>query len=339
MRNIFYWVSFLILSSLCNYCSAQDPHLTQFYAAPTFLNPAFAGANACSRFSTNYRNQWPGISNGFVTYVTSFDHSIPTLNSGIGLLFVNDKAGTGELRTTSFSGQYSYEVMLTRKWAARMGVEGSYNIHDINIYKLVFGDQISRGNAPTSVETLPRNKTSYMDFASGLLLYSYNMWYGFSVHHLNQPNQSLDAGTSILPMEFSFHGGIKIPVGSSRGTKKLNYKESISPAINIERQNKYNQMDIGLYYTYSVLMIGAWYRGIPLEKSYQQNINNDAFAILVGLTTGRFKTGYSYDLTVSRLVSATGGAHEVSLSYQLCDFKKLKKKKKRPGLLIPCPKF
>ena len=52
---------------------AQDPHFSQYYAAPTYLNPAFAGTGADHRFIANYRNQWPDISNGFITYAFSYD--------------------------------------------------------------------------------------------------------------------------------------------------------------------------------------------------------------------------------------------------------------------------
>src|SRR6185295_8896805 len=100
-------------------------HFTQFYAAPLFLNPAFAGANVCARFSTNYRNQWPNIKKAYITEVVSFDQSILGRNSGVGILLVNDKAGSGELRSTKFAGQYSYEAMLTRRLAIRFGVECS----------------------------------------------------------------------------------------------------------------------------------------------------------------------------------------------------------------------
>ena len=45
------------------------------------------------------------------------------------------------------------------------------------------------------------------------------------------------------------------------------------------------------------------------------------------------RAGYSYDFTISRLVTNTGGAHEVSLIYK---FDIEQKKKFKP---IPCPEF
>ena len=44
---------------------AQDPEFSQYYAAPLYLNPAFAGTSVDHRFIANYRNQWPNISHAF----------------------------------------------------------------------------------------------------------------------------------------------------------------------------------------------------------------------------------------------------------------------------------
>ncbi|MEY4865383.1 MAG: hypothetical protein RLZZ114_812, partial [Bacteroidota bacterium] len=40
---------------------AQDPHFSQFYANPIYLNPAFAGVAQCPTVHANYRNQYPGM--------------------------------------------------------------------------------------------------------------------------------------------------------------------------------------------------------------------------------------------------------------------------------------
>jgi hypothetical protein len=45
--------------------TAQDPQYSQFYAAPLYLNPAFAGATGQNRIGINYRNQWPAIDANF----------------------------------------------------------------------------------------------------------------------------------------------------------------------------------------------------------------------------------------------------------------------------------
>jgi type IX secretion system PorP/SprF family membrane protein len=310
-------------------CFAQAYQFTQFYAAPTFLNPAFAGAGTCERATTNYRVQWPSIPGAFRTYLFAFDHGFPQKKSGIGFLFSNDKAGSGNLRSTSVSLQYSYQLVLSRKWMFNSGLEAGYVSRNYDFNKYIFGDQIAYGTA-ASVDQPIYEHNHYIDLSSGLVLYSEKTWLGFSARHLNTPDQGLVDGKSPLPVLYSINTGWTIPVKhyGEKG-KTLTY---IKPAINYRAEKKFDQLDLGFYYTYSDLTLGVWYRGIPLFKSYKPGYqNNDALAFLAGVTAGRFKFGYSYDLTISRLAGSTGGAHEISLSYQFC--------KRSLKSAIPCPKF
>src|SRR4051812_4827177 len=81
----------------------QDMHFTQFYASPLYLNPAFTGANVCSRATLVYRNQWPGIKTAYQSYLFSLDHYMDKQHTGIGLQCASDVAGTGGLRTTNIN--------------------------------------------------------------------------------------------------------------------------------------------------------------------------------------------------------------------------------------------
>lgn len=95
-------------------------------------------------------------------------------------------------------------------------------------------------------------------------------------------------------------------------------------------------MYLGCYYSKGVLNIGVWYRGIPIFKAYKKGYpNNDALCFIVGIAKDRIKMGYSYDQTISWLGGNTAGAHELSVSYQMCK----PKKKKKKSTLIFCPKF
>jgi type IX secretion system PorP/SprF family membrane protein len=337
------YLSLLLVLLLCApSLQAQDPQYTQFYASPLYLNPAFAGGNVCSRLATTYRNQWPSIPGAFVTYAASFDQSIPSLNSGAGLMFMNDRAGSGKLRSTSISLFYSYELQLTKKIAARIGVQGGRTVRDVNFYDLVFADQIARGGGATTTYELPTaDKVAYLDISSGMLAYGKKWWAGFSSHHLNQPNQSLAQGSSTLPIKYSIHAGYNLPVGTAIWKKSELDEMYFSPVINYRAQGKFDQLDVGLYYHNNPLVLGLWYRGIPLLKAYQPGYrNDDAVSVLAGvLVNDNLRFGYSYDITVSKLISSTGGAHEVTLSYQFCNYKNMKKSKKQKPILIACPKF
>jgi hypothetical protein len=96
-------------------------------------------------------------------------------------------------------------------------------------------------------------------------------------------------------------------------------------------------LDLGIYYNLNWFILGAWYRGIPFLKPDGQDINTDAVIFLIGINMNRYKIGYSYDATISKLTNANSrGSHEISMAYQLCNQKKVKKKK---NVLIACPKF
>jgi type IX secretion system PorP/SprF family membrane protein len=328
--------------------------MTQFYAAPTFLNPAFTGADACARLTTNYRIQWPSVPGAFRTYLLAFDHRIERKNSGIGFLFTNDKAGSGNLRSTNFNAQYSYQLQLSRVWAFNAGCEAGYAERNYDFNKFIFGDQIAYGTA-TSVEQPLNDKVRYLDLSSGALLYSDKSWVGFSAHHLNQPNQALVGEKSPLPILYSVHGGWVLPITAKGEAGKIFAKHSITAAFNYRAEKKFDQVDIGCYYaytgvvqniwpglekelpkkSYASFVVGIWYRGIPVLKAYKPGYpNDDALAFLVGMTVDRFKFGYSYDVTISWLAGSTGNAHELSICYQFCD---PTAKKRRSA--IPCPKF
>jgi len=52
---------------------SQDPLFTQFFSNALQLNPALAGRDLSPRFHTTYRNQWPEINNGYITYNIEYD--------------------------------------------------------------------------------------------------------------------------------------------------------------------------------------------------------------------------------------------------------------------------
>ncbi|MCE3260413.1 MAG: putative rane protein [Bacteroidetes bacterium] len=330
---------FFVFVFLIKDAEAQHYQFSQFYAAQTYLNPAFTGASMCPRLSLNYRNQWSSIPGTFTSYQVSYDQFLKGANSGAGLLFFSDKAGSGNLKTTQFSGLYSYQLQINKIYAARAGFSAGGVQRSIDYSGLIFGDQIARGGASSSLENISNIRTTYFDASVGLLFYSTNWWAGMSINHLNRPNQSLLEESSKLPGDFKAHGGYKLTLDGddSESGKKNAEKNSLTFVANYKKQAKFNQVDIGLYYSKNYFVVGTWYRGIPLRKPYPWYRNNDALILLFGMSTDKFNVGYSYDVTVSKLTNVnSGGTHEVSMSYQFCPTKK--RKKKRP-ILISCPKF
>jgi type IX secretion system PorP/SprF family membrane protein len=310
---------------------AQDIQLSQFYAAPTYLNPAFAGANVCARLSSTIRNQWPGLPHGYISEIVSFDHYFNAQGVGVGFLFTNDVAGTGRLKSTSFSGLIAYEFLISRQLGIRFGMQFGGGTRSLNFNNLIFGDQLATGG-PT-IEA-PVETKGFFDISTGTLAFGKKYWAGMSIHHITQPNESLLADEAFLPRKFSLHGGYKfLAMGEEDDEEHAHF---IIPTINYKAQAKFDQLDVGAYYLHNKFTCGLWYRGIPGFKAYKKGYpNNDALVFLLGLKIDRLSMGYSYDFTISWLRGSTAGAHEFSLSYQFCKLKK----RRRKAPLIACPKF
>ena len=319
---------------------SQDTQYTQYYAAPLYLNPGFTGSTQHHRFIANYRNQWPSLPGSFVSYAFSYDYYIPQVKSGIGLFVSTDKAGSADLLSTNLGFLYSYKVNLAGKWLFSPGLYFGYSRKDLDFSKLIFGDQLQfdeNGNAPTQDLSVSQNlqPEAHFDFGTGFLVYNKSFWAGFSMYHLNKPNQSLLGEESRLPTKISFHSGIKIPL--YHGPFKRDRTSSISPSFIYKKQGRFDQLDIGLHFLYEPIMIGLWYRGIPIQQNAADNVSHDAVALILGMQFLQFDFGYSYDFTVSELGPIAGGAHEVSVTYrfEVPESHKMKRKDK----FIPCPTF
>ncbi|MCO4813654.1 MAG: type IX secretion system membrane protein PorP/SprF [Flavobacteriales bacterium] len=300
----------------------QDPQFTQFYANPLYLNPAFAGSHGCPRFSMNYRNEWPSLTGNYVTYSASYDQYFSNISGGIGVIGMHDQQGQGTIYTSMIGLIYSYHLKVNRKFTMLFGARAAMFNKFLDWDKLTFGDMIDpRKGFIYETGDVPRAGSRYFfDASAGFVGYSKNFFFGGAVHHLNKPNESMIEGTSKLPMRFTGHVGAEIKLGKQ---SKYNNTTSIMPNIIYQYQNGFQELSLGTYVKYGVFTFGAWYR------------NRDAFILTIGLNTGKFKLGYSYDVTVSKLNNGvSGGSHEVSLGLNLnC------KKKPQSFRTISCPSF
>ena len=328
VKRIIYLIilSFIILTDSLG----QDPTFSQFYANAMYLSPSFAGATAEYRFALNYRDQWPSIPGKFRTYSISFDKALPNFNSGIGILATYDVAGSGDLSTTNIGLLYSYDFNINKEWHIRPGVNFKFYYQGLDIYKLVFNSQITGTGTSPSVTPPPFNNVADVDFATSALVYNERIWAGFTFDHLLTPKTSFYNNDATVPVKVNFYGGAQI-LKKTRLRQKT--QEVLSVAMNFQRQGKFYQSDIGLYFYKDPLIFGLWYRGIPFVTSQA----GDAVIGLIGIKTSQLHIGYSYDFTISNLISSTSGAHEISLVYE---FNTLSLGQQRKRLrAIPCPEF
>lgn len=328
-----------MLSVLSSRAIAQDAEYSQYYAAPLYLNPAFTGTSMDHRFISNYRNQWPNIARGYVTYAFSYDYNLYHYNSGVGILATVDQAGTAGMKSSQLNFLYSYRLNISDKWVIASGLNFGYAVRSIDLNRLVFGDQLlfdSDARAPSDDPALFNlGNAHYFDFKAGALAYNKNFWIGFAASHLNKPNRSLLNQESEIPVKTTVHGGVRIPL--YRGPFKRDRVSALSPSFVYKHQGRFDQLDVGVSFLYEPVMIGLWYRGIPIQQNVRDNINQDALVLILGFQFEKLELGYSYDFTVSELGPISGGTHEVSVKYKLAI--QAHAKSKRKERYIPCPTF
>lgn len=328
MRKFTY--ALIILIFACTAGRGQDPTFSQFYANSLYLAPSFAGATEQYRFAINYRNQWPAVPGVFQTYCISFDKALSDFNSGIGILATYDVAGEGNLSTTNIGLIYSYDFSLSDRWHIRPGVTFKFYYLGLDIYKLIFNSQMTGTGTLPSVNPPPFENVADVDFATSVLAYNDRIWAGMTFDHLLTPRTSFYGDEAVVPVKVNLFGGIQV----LRKTRLLStVQESLSFAINFQKQGSFYQSDAGVYYYRNPLIFGLWYRGIPLITSQA----GDAIIGLVGIKTGQLHIGYSYDFTISNLISSTAGAHELSLIFEFNNLSLGQRRNRMKS--IPCPEF
>jgi len=314
----------IIFCFLAVVANGQDVSFSQFYANPLYLNPAFAGSVGVPRAALQYRNQWHKFDNAYATYSASFDTPVKRLQGGIGLHVMNDAQANGMLNSMQLNAAYAVFIRISEKYNMHGGLQAGFHQNSLNVNDLVFPDNvdINYGNHGVSEEIgyLTDPNYSFVDFSTGVLVYSKRLFFGVAAHHLTEPNQSYISGSSDvgkLYRKYSAHFGAQLPVYMHGHHRK---KFDIAPQLIIQQQGDFRQINYGLFLTKKGFTAGTWFR---------QNfgLRYDAVIFLVGFYKRKWQFTYSYDLTVSGLWGDSGGTSEVSLTFLL---KEIRTKKELP---------
>ena len=327
MKNLIKYISILLLILTVMQLKGQDVQFSQFYSSPLYLSPSLAGATEQSRIIANYRNQWANLPEAYTTYAFSFDHYISGYKSGIGLLVLRDQEG-GVYNTTNVGVSYSYAININNNIKVRPGLSASYYNRNIDYSKLDFADEITLGSG-SSIEIPKNEQVNHYDFAFSLLTYTDKYWFGATGDHLLALNKQFADDATYPSLKLTVYGGAKFKLYESVRSKTDKF---ISLSFFYKNHAGFNQLDFGVNYEKEPFRIGFWFRGIP---AFGQTADLNAVVLLVGYTFKDVLINYSYDISTSRLLASTGGAHEISIAYM---FNFDKRRKSKMGA-VPCPYF
>jgi type IX secretion system PorP/SprF family membrane protein len=243
----------------------------------------------------------------------------------VGILAYKDVSGTSQLGSVNIGLQYSYNFTIFNEWHVRPGLSFYYVEHGF-YGSLLFMDEIVQASNYTGAPDQSRERSRDIDAGTSVLVYTKKFWMGSTLDHLLTPSISLYASESNIPLKYSIYGGYEF---RRKGRLLKPSDETMTFAFNYKQQASIRQLDLGVYWYNYPLVLGLWYRGIPFVNSHR----GDAMVFLAGIKTRQFNIGYSYDFTISNLLLAVRGSHEVSLT-----FKFLLPKRTKKGS-VPCPEF
>jgi type IX secretion system PorP/SprF family membrane protein len=310
-----------------------DPHFSQYYVYPSFLNPALTGIfNGTARFSAIYRNQWNAISTPFTTKGVSADFST-TKNINIGFGLINQTAGNGGYSFSTGNINIAYTgVKFGEQGYGRMvlGLQVGMIDRRFNPSKLSFGDQWNPVTGyspfnPTS-EIFQNTSATSLDVGAGALFYDANptrkanLYIGGSIAHLTRPQEDFfSSSPGRLPYRVIGHAGARL---------SLSDRFSITPNALYLIQGNAREIMVGAFCNFSVsdqnhLLIGANYR------------LNDALSPYLGLTLKTTMIGLSYDINTSNLGRQVGGTNAFEVSISFFSPRKIK----TPDIDFVCPRL
>src|ERR1051325_2772837 len=135
--------SFFYFTFVCTtlFASAQDPHFTQYYSNPIYLNPSFAGDAEFARLSAVYRQQWPKIEKGFRTYHFAYDQYVSKIRGGVAVAYMFDNSPSATLQVHDARIAYAYHLQIKDKVVIKPSIQLGWQVKKLKVQELHFGSE------------------------------------------------------------------------------------------------------------------------------------------------------------------------------------------------------
>jgi type IX secretion system PorP/SprF family membrane protein len=311
-----------------------DPHFSQFYAYPLWLNPGLTGViDGDSRFTALYRNQWRNVTTPFSTVGFSADVAT-NKNLNVGASILHQSAGNGGYNYTNAYASVAYSGLrfgTDNNQQVTFGIQAGMLSRRFDISKFQFGDQWNpitgyNPGATTADLLISGNSSAVLDIGAGI---SYadntpdkkvNFFGGFGAFHLTKPEDPFVNGgiKKTLPVRYAFHAGASIALSDNA---------SITPNILYMRQGNAQEKMMGIYGRLKANEVTDLLFGINYRVE-------DAISPYLGIGFQSFLLGVSYDVSNSDLGKAAQGTNSLEISITWNG-----RKTGKPLRYLSCPKL
>ena len=310
-----------------------DPHFSQYYLYPHFINPGMTGVmDGDVRVSGIYRSQWGSVTTPYTT--PGFTADVATRkNINLGISLLNQGAGNAGFQYTTAHVSVAYTGVKfgsEQQQQLTIGMQAGLIARRFDPAKFQLDDQWIPGvgynpGLPSS-DIFPVTNSSVFDIGAGVFYHNASAdkktkpYGGVAIYHLNRPSDPFVSSADLpyIPLRFTAHGGLSMWISDQL---------TLTPNFLYMRQGSAQQIMTGVYLRVTVnettdFLAGTYYR------------LNDSFSPFAGITFNNLTIGASYDVTTSQLARLSRGAaaFELSLSYLI-------KKPGRDVNYFQCPRF
>lgn len=276
----------IILISTTSF-SQQQSITTQFWNDYVFYNPSTVGINYKHQAIIHYRNQWEKVNGAPNTISANYNYAI-NRNHGVGVNYLYEIIGNTKQHAGSLNYSYRIHFNETDKHFLSIGLGLGISNYFIDFSKYIYP---SLPEYPTS----PR--TTYPTLSFGL---SYRIKeFDFGVSSTQITEGFLASNQTYRPARHYFlTSSYNIIFGE---------KFALKPQLLIGTDASTISSNFNLLATaFRYYSLGVGYR------------SSDAVLFIAQVDiVGKFRIGYSYDMTTNKLSGISRGSHEIVLGFLL----------------------
>lgn len=299
-----------LLAAVCARAEMVDPSLTQYFQAPSLFNPAAAGSTDLLRIRAGSRMQWIGIDGAPRDFMATADIPFQFLKRrwGGGVAMVQETIGL--YQTLSIGAQFSARQKIGKGYLS-VGIQAAYLNQQFKGSKVVIpdDDEFHESND----DAIPTFDVTGQGFDMGVGLTYTHKWVtlGVACTHVLSPNIKLrregeqgSSGSGDREWLFRFDRTLYFTAESNIPIKNTLFE--VLPSLLVRSDFASFQADVTARL--------RWKKFLTAGLGYR---TQNAVSVLL---QGEFKgitLGYSYDYSLSPIMRATSGSHEVWVGYSM----------------------
>lgn len=309
------WIAVALWCSLL--ASAQtDVQLSQYYAVPSFYNPAAIGLTDNIQLRAGSRLQWVGIDNAPKAFLFTGNMPLKLFGKRFGVGIMVQQESAGLFRNLSVGVQAGYKIKLWKgELTASLQIGYANEVFKGSDVYIPDDDDYHEGTD----EALPQTDVSgnALDLGVGVFYNHKWFWSGVSCTHINSPTITFsdDAGSTTgggtggstetaKNYEFQLRRTLYFIAGSNIPIKNTLFE--VMPSVLVKSDFSFTRAELTGRVRYKKLFTaGVGYRF------------DDAIIATLAAEYKGFFIGYSFDYPTSAISKASSGSHEIILGYNL----------------------